>query len=125
MKITIDLDDGRIADVLENAMGSGAFWYWVRDTVATFAPPQDNPPAWLEDREPSDCAPLLLGGFWRFFTDDGQLCVVDRAAIERALLLLAQPEHAHHLSNIVRGEDDAHTADVLVQLAALGAVVYG
>lgn len=50
--------------------------------------------------------------------------ILDRAAVERGLTLMAQ-KYPHHFQNFVTEADDVIIGDVFLQCALLGEVVYG
>lgn len=78
--------------------------------------------------------PLMsgLGYGWRIHeiesndshNPEGAWHYLDRAALERAIALMAQ-KYPHHFADFIESSGDACTADVLVQLAVFGELVYG
>lgn len=117
MKITvpIEIDAKRINDLL-CAGYEGGIRYWCAEVRV--------------DREPADPVDYLheypmAGGVLSVRAgDDEEWHRVDRAAIEKALVALAE-DQPYHFGEFMRENEDAETGDVFWQLVALGEVVYG
>ena len=57
--------------------------------------------------------------------ETGFLHVIDKATIREGIRNLAKSEYTHHLDDLVEDNMDATTADVIVQMALFGDIVYG
>lgn len=96
------------------AIGGDALLHFAASTPTWaayyFAPFVDGGCVFIMDTEEPDSRPLRIDG----------------AALVRALAtMMSEPKLARHFSDIITENDDATTADVLVQLAAFGEVRYG
>lgn len=119
--ITTEVSDQRVRDLLCCAM-EGGISYWARvegydgDSGAVEFPHFEMP---------------FVGGavLIRGILDENndQLLRLDREAIQRGLILMADPSKVppYHLANFMMESEDAETGDVLVQLALFGEIVYG
>jgi len=124
-QVTIQIDDSRIASLLCAGFEGGS-GYWLR--IEEYQEPAE-PRGHLEDLEdevfPHVDYPLCEGGAVVCRdTIEGKRYLLDRAAIDRGLALLATqaPRHfAHWMGNT----HDADTGDAFLQLCLLGSVVYG
>lgn len=125
MKLTLEVEDKTIADVLDGA-GSR---YWCSNldwnTPSNTLPGHDS------------CWMMLLSGQIDFVTveedrsEEGERKKhhrVTRAKIEKAIQIIYQ-KFPHHIENVLRGYNSPHTdmwtGDVLLQCAALGDIKYG
>ncbi len=104
MKLSIELPDQRIRDTVENAL-YGAINYWCDKAEWD---PKTLKLRVLESKHASGEATS------KWHTCDW----------EKGLALMAEKSPSH-LGDLLAENDDASTADVLVQYAALGSVVYG
>lgn len=70
--------------------------------------------------------PFLDDCFLKIQTIDGAVNILNMETILRGLTLMANtPNLSRHFGNIISGDDDAETADVFLQLACFGALIYG
>ncbi len=115
VKVEHRLEWREIEGVLVSAL-EGGIGYWAQiDNV--------NGP----DYSSKTCENIVKGTAHLLMTDveDGQQNMrLDRAAVEKGLKLMAE-KFPRHMADILNGDDDAETGDVLVQLALLGEIVYG
>jgi len=137
MGIGVSIPAQRIAEVL-CAGWEGGTGYWCR-IMDTRAPKVTPAPLVLDEGRadgrswPYCDYPLLTGGATICRLDDGTAddtderytpLVLDRRAVARGLEILAT-QHPRHFAAILTGDDDAETADALIQCALLGEVIYG
>jgi hypothetical protein len=108
----IEKYDERLSDALANAWMGCAYWARLVEAV--------EPPEPVEFE--SDCP--LRGGSITLQDVDGGRHTLDQAALKRGLALMVE-HHPRQYNEMVTGGGDASTADVLVQLALFGEVVYG
>lgn len=121
----------RIADILCSAVDPGyeAIGYWgeVKSKI--------EPSRWTFEPEESKHAtghyrhyyPLNQGGALIIQDNeaDTEKCyTLDRAAIENGLQLMAT-KYPKHFADFITENDDNDTADVLVQFALFGDIIYG
>ena len=123
MKVTIEvtIDDELLAGLLVSAIDSGGISYW------------------CESVEFEDVDGVRVGGtgwegcerYWAPFQKgalvvlcEGKKHRLDRAAFEKALQLMPSVL-PHTFADMVQEDYDIHTADVFVQLACFGEIVYG
>lgn len=127
-------DAGRVLELLSSALDSAAFAYWIDRASFSAHFPEGwsiDDVAWLdgEDREvwracsKSAFAPLV-GGAWTFRDIEGKERRIGDRDIANGLAIMAA-SCPRLFFEIVAGEDDARTVDVLVQCCALGGLVYG
>lgn len=141
--VTVNIPTRRVLDLLCNALDSGCCNYWM-DHVETILPEgfRANDLEWLEDKpwgaREDYFAPLVAGGSIVFTEDEDsregrgtdepgaplRKLVLDRAAIDRGLRLMANDERKH-FGDFMSGNDDADTADVFLQWCLLGDIIYG
>lgn len=143
---TVHVPISEIYSLLVSALDGNAIGYWIRRGSFSATLPEGFRAAslpWLDADEARDhdqddengrrvsCdyfAPLVVGGRWTFRDDDGEedaaLLVLDLAAVERGLAVMAE-RYPRAFADIGTSRADAVTADVLVQCAVLGEVVYG
>lgn len=57
-------------------------------------------------------------------TKQGKRFQIDAKEFQKALTIMAE-KYPRHLSDLLMQNDDATTADVLIQLACFGDIVYG
>ncbi len=127
----VQLTDERIADVLVSAF-EGGINYWA-EIVSVNKPADAIPHAtergWLmvgDEGYPSYIASPIIGGsvMLRDADDGANDHLLNRVMLENGLNIMAA-EYPNHFADILNENDDAGTADVLVQLALFGEVVYG
>lgn len=124
-----------IAALLNNAFeGGSASWC----KVVGYTEPQKYHPILFADDvlqgkpiDPEvgkyDEYPLLPGGAVKIVdteSDSDDERVLDRDGIQRGLALLFTPEYVHHGADWLKGNDDATTGDVFLQLCVFGELVY-
>jgi len=114
IKMTVELDRQRVVDTLINALEGGSN-YWLTSYS-------------LGKGDIETCLNELLNGKRDIIVKendrDEKSYIVGVRDIETALQDMAN-RYPWHLKNLVDENDDAETADVLLQLAALKEIVYG
>lgn len=127
-----ELANTQIAHVLVSAFENGGISYWA-DIKKLFIPegtPCSKRPGWVvigsEDWPRIIAAPLLNDGYIEIidYKNNNKNFIVNRQAIARGLHLMANGEHRRHFNEILEGEYDDNTADVLIQLSVFGEVKY-
>lgn len=118
VKTEAQIDPSMIENLITNALEGGSnYWYTIErrigPKVGTYAYEQvmEGGGFIVSDSEEAGDAEKKVGRLTR------RTCV-------KAMRLMAK-HHPHHLSNLIHENDDAETADVFLQLAVLGEVVYG
>lgn len=120
--ITLEIPAQRINDLLTSAFEGGSN-YWAK--VENNSEPR--PAEYLSD------VPMAGGWVRMYALDDGGKYVapdgkkewtLDRAAIEKGLLIMAR-DHGRHFGNFMAENDDAETGDVFLQCCLFGEVVFG
>jgi len=138
ISILVDVPLMRILGVLTTCLDTSACMGWVHSYEAKL-PPDFNPRAleWLDDREfwcaamsPAYFAPLVEGGELVLKLQAGmvaegesRLRSVDRISVERGLAVMAKVA-PYQFSKLLNSEDDATTADVLLQCCVFGELIY-
>lgn len=128
MQTTITVSDEQIYNLLCSANYGGISYWCTSDDYRPGTEPHpegiDGPPGHFE-------AAPLTGGAWvlRILPDDGdprggELHTLDRAACERGIAVMAE-KYPRHFTDLVTENDDAITADVFVQCALFGDIIYG
>lgn len=122
ISVPVTLD--RVRDMLIGAFEGGShYWCSIEECVA----PVVGDVPWPGEREsfPHADYPLREGGAVGIVdNEDGGTYRIDREACERGLRIMAE-KYWDHFSDLVHETDDANTADVFLQCAALGDVIYG
>jgi len=116
IKMTVELDRQRVVDTLINALEGGSN-YWLSSYSLGSG----------EDDSEKELQGILNGERTMTVKEndrDAKTYKVTVKDIEEGLQLLAS-KYPWHLKNLIDESDDAETADVLLQLAALKEVVYG
>lgn len=110
------VSDERLQDILDNAFDHGIA-YWAK--IGTSVAPENAEAEWLSEFP-------LKGGAVTFETEDDEPKprVLDRAAVYRGLEIMGK-KYPRHLADIISQNDDSGTADVLVQCAVFGELIYG
>lgn len=101
----------------------GGFNYWGRATALTHLPIPEGEDVVLK----SYFQPLLEGGSITIEdVESGQkkTHVLDLPAVLRGVQVIAD-KYPHHLADVLQGEGDATTGDVLIQCAVFGELIYG
>lgn len=57
-------------------------------------------------------------------TEEGKEYVLDRAAIDRGLVIMLK-DYPRHFADFLGGNDDAETGDVFLQCCIFGKIIYG
>jgi len=111
VNIEVTLTEDRIASILVGAMEGGSN-YWI-DWI-TYAPYKSIEDGKLELRLPIE------------IKEDGEITThtLTREKLQKGLELLASTE-PYQWSLIYDEQDDASTADILLQLSLFGEIVYG
>jgi hypothetical protein len=122
--VNVEVSDERIADLITSAMEGGT-GYWC--TIIDYENPDKEEVEFKHIELPLttrgavilrlDLEPVEEAG-------DENRWRLDRAAVERGLKLMAA-KHPRHWADFISENDDATTADVFLQCALLGEVVYG
>jgi len=124
--ITVDVTDKRIAYLLSAAF-EGGVGYWCQ--IVGYVKPDDPRSVLGDETIYRHIDYPLTGGAVRCrvvdeAVEDPGTLILDREAIKRGLRLMAQ-EWPQHWADFMDESEDASTADVFLQCALLGGVVYG
>jgi len=114
---TVEITQERVSDIVCNAFEGGSN-YWI-DKVKIVSNPNNKDyasEAVAYDGE--------LSIHYGAEEEDRRVVPFGQTQVERGLTLLAEL-YPHLFQEILNEQDDANTADVFVQLAVLGEVVYG
>lgn len=127
--------ESRVKDLLVSAFEGGSnYWYQIVDFQ--FAPGYDYQDFQEGGRmtdpdnyyHPAQLIPFAPGcGLWIVDINEGEdseRWLLDRAAMQRGLALMAQ-NHPHHFADFMEENDDANTGDVFLQLSLFGELVFG
>jgi len=119
IKIEVEVSDQRAGDLLCSAFEGGSnYWYFIEQVSPSSAG------AYYHEK------PFDHNGWVKIRTLEheevnGQLeWLLDRAACERGLTLMAE-KYPTHWSDFISENDDATTGDVYLQCCIFGEVVYG
>ena len=127
-KLTIqhEITDSRLAHLLCTALESGhSSWAQITHTEEPKVPDRQKP--WGDEYTPSYIySPLSKGGFIQIcdIEDGGKKYAIARLNLQQGLITMAT-DYPKHFADFLTGNDDAITADVFLQCAVLGDVVYG
>lgn len=127
MDVTMSIPKSRIADLLCYAF-EGGVGYWCR--IVGYREPDEPRSIWGEDTIYRHVDYPLTGGAVVCQVtedetgDEPKTMVLDQAAVERGLRLMAE-KAPRHWADFLTENEDACTGDVFVQLALLGEIVYG
>ena len=118
MKLAIEIKDEDVQNALHSAFDAGiAYWAMVgtlskQPEGAEYASEYPMHGGWVQLalRDPDESVP--------------QPKRLDYAALERAVVLMAE-KHPQHFAAMIGENGDATTGDVLVQLAVFGDIVFG
>ena len=135
MKVTVQIEipDSRVADLLEAGFDGGAS-YWIGEAtlVAPEGPIFDD--GVTGGRSKLVAYPLSEGGRVEIVTVDDvedleegvtpEKKFINRDLIHYALGIMST-RYPRHFATFMAENEDAETGDVLLQLAALGEIVYG
>ena len=120
---TVVVSDQRIQDLLVTAFEGGSNdWY----VIKSFNYPKGQTKESLGIEFPHAELPLKEGGSLTIgdLSNKKVNKILDRAAIVRGLKLMAEKQ-PRHWTDFMDENDDAITADVFLQLAVFGEVIYG
>ncbi len=131
-KITIDIPDERISDLLCSAFEGGSN-YWYTELEAVF--PEGAGRADFEEGGKfqihpsyyhwSQLVPLIEGGQLKLKdATDGKGYTIDRAKLQSGLQIFAV-EHSRSFADFIEERDDAATADCFLQCVVFGKEIYG
>lgn len=131
LTIRVPLTDEKLRDVLTDAF-EGGIDYWM-DRYEYIEPTQPHEDAdrlrsdSVKDYPPYAWLPLVPWSSVMVYTDDDphEPHYLNRAALQQGLDLLPSVAEGRHMRALLKGNHDAETADVLVQLSLFGEVVYG
>lgn len=123
VRATVRIPNQKIQDLIVTAL-EGACRYW-----ASFIFPEN----WKDKYESREEIPLKNGNIEvRDVETDELLGYLNRASIKVGLQLMANCKDlkgkevpARHFKNLAQDNEDAETADVFMQLAVMGEIVYG
>lgn len=122
------IDYNRVLDVLISGL-DGGIRYWGH--VHRWEIPGGADRSWLADPEfwsgevsQVYLAPFLHGWIAIAVDDEGPAKRIDLSRLCRALDLMAK-KYPRHFADILCGNDDAITGDVLIQLACFEELIYG
>lgn len=124
MKVTVDVNEKRIADLLSCAFDGGVgYWCVIVDTIR----PDKIRSVWGEDTIcPYIDYPLTGGAIICNLLEDDvpNNMILNIAAINKGLTLMAKnaPEH---WGDFLAEREDSVTGDVFLQFCLLGEIVYG
>ena len=123
IKTTVTVSDKRIEDLLCDAFEGGSnYWYVIKKF--NFPPGQTKQSLGITYPHielPLKGGSLLIGEVEGNPEYDK---VLDRAAIERGLQLMAE-KYPKHYADFMTENDDAITGDVFLQVALYGEVIFG
>jgi hypothetical protein len=125
MNINIEVPSQRIADMIIGAVEGGST-YWARSLVLKSTKIADRESPWYADPRLYEDETLeleLIEDEPSAPNHDGKY-TIKFADFAKGLTIMAQ-KHAWHFGNMISENDDATTADVLLQCIALGELVYG
>lgn len=130
MKLELEINKGRIADLLCSGFEGGInYWAFGRNITN----PSEAPKVYLEDFAEWDeiyphCHyPLVDGGVYQVTDtteDQYQIYTLTLPKVESGLKLMAE-KYPHHFGNWLSEDDDATTGDVFIQCCLFGEVKYG
>jgi hypothetical protein len=130
MNVTVifDIPEQRIADLMVTAIETGISRDWCGG-VYWHSKDYDGDLPQGPDREVWYSLPETYQGVFTIEIlegedDDEQSHIVNREGFEKAFRLMAE-NHPSHFADFLADNEDADTADVFLQLLALGEVVYG
>lgn len=124
VQTSVTISKERIETLIISAVELGAISYWGR--FDGFDNPNDAPmgrPLYIDCPFKDEEFALLVTEL----EDDGSTIDrhrLDRKAIQRGLDLMAK-NYPRHFTDLMEENDDTETADVFIQLALLGEIVYG
>lgn len=133
IKIQLEIDERRVADLLCNALEGGSD-YWSH--IKSYNEPKEITFDWRSDaRNEADEIyrhihyPMSkTGSIVIRDTEDQKDYILNREAIEAGLTAFAnlkQGEGGHHFSNFLNEQDDAETGDVFLQCCLFNEIIYG
>ena len=139
MKITLEINKGRIADLLCSGFESGINYWGCGNNIQGMGSNSDAPTIiWQEldgwnDAPVKECLvyphchyPLFDGGKYRVMDleDNKKLYILDLPKIKSGLKIMAE-KYPRHFGNWLSEDDDATTGDVFIQCCLFGEVKYG
>ena len=124
--VTMDIPDQRIQDLLTSALEGGSnYWYIIKKY--NYPPGQTKQSLGIEFPHielPFKGGSLLIGDREAEKGDTTYDKILDRAAINQGMKLMAE-KYPKHYSDFLSENDDAATGDVFLQLTLFGEVVFG
>ena len=134
VKVPTDIPEQRVRDLLCSALEGGSnYWYsgadhHLRDGLE-YKDFQEGGSQTLDDYfHPYELIPFVEGCHLTVKVDMGgdemETHKIDRDAMKRGIRLMAE-EQPRHFQNFINEDDDAETADVFLQLALFGELVFG
>ncbi len=121
-KVRVSVSDKRIKDLLCNALEGGSN-YWYR--IMSYNYPEGQTRETMKLEFPHIDLPFA-GGSLTIEDMEGGLPdkVLDRKALLKGLSVMAKDE-PRHFADFMSEDDDTITADVFLQCACFGKVIYG
>lgn len=126
-KVTIEIPERRIAQLLCTGIEGGINYWCARVTKAWEGSEGGKPVAYLEEDGSTLWVhdyPLTPGGVLYVKEQDGDTQRLDREAILRGIALLGE-KYSHHWADFIGENEDATTGDVFIQLCLFGELRYG
>jgi hypothetical protein len=132
MKTAIEIDDDKIKGLLCCALEGGSnYWYTIDgyDLADGLTYSDFQKGGKMQGKQywhPSEIIPFVAGCTVRIrdMEDNNKLYRLDRAALERGLLVMRE-KAPRHFGDFIADNDDAITGDVFLQCCLFGEVVYG
>ena len=121
-KVRVSVSDQRIKDLLANALEGGSnYWCW----ITSYNYPEGQTRETMKLEFPRIDLPFA-GGSLTIVDFEGDMPdkVLDRKALLKGLSIMAKDE-PRHFADFMSQHDDAITADVFLQCACFGKVIYG
>lgn len=112
---TYDVSQQQVADLVVTALEGGSN-YWLGPCEPRYTSHEDYSQA---DKYSEDMISRVFS-----VDEDDDTYVFDRIAVRRGVTLMAN-KFPHHFRDIINDNADAMTADVFMQCALLGDIVYG
>ncbi len=122
MDITVSIPDDTLANVIFSGLSSIGHWcdkYAIRGRKKGKTSGDLSAPTWERYFRPLQDGSLMVRE-----ADSRTEHAINQASIRLALSIIGE-KYPHHLRNIMFGETDGETGDVLIQVAAFGDIVYG
>ncbi len=122
MDITVSIPDDTIASVILSGLSSG-IGHWCRSAKITGRKKGRTSGDMDKPEYERYFRPIQDGALVVVEEDTGKKFVIDQFAVYSALTAIGRMYPGHMIS-MIRGETDALTGDVLIQVAAFGEIKY-